>query len=236
MAHRFDQLAQAHADGLSRRDALRAGVAGALGLSALSPLAAFARSPRRKPECTVCTTWPNSGRAREPVCVACDQNIPRHAPSPAMLSKLAHRDSDFRTLGKTAAVRGFRPSGGASIAYAHTPDSPTVIGGLVQPMRNDITKKAAALVFVHDTSAHPPNTAMLVSSPTERGSRSDVTVVLPHRSQHKPDGARPLRARRRPTEVATAAIDYGKCHLCIKGCQTIVQGGCDAGMVKELSW
>lgn len=227
--NRFDELARAHASGLSRREVLRAGIAGALGFSVAAPQA-LAQRPPTVATCTLCTTWPRTRKPRKPVCAPCAADLPRHAPSPKKVGRLAQRNPDLRALRRLGVAHGFRVAGDPAVTYVAASGTATLTVILVQRLHNPTTHKSAA-IFFGSHGDHSASMAVLVASTQDPASPVSVAIATSkHHATEVPMPSAQLHAALAAmSSDLRSSVDLGKCGACNQLCQDILEWSCFAG-------
>jgi hypothetical protein len=164
--HPFDRLARAHADGVSRREVIRASLAGAIGLYAAGPVhplaSAFARASRARrrgggsDSCVACHDA--AGRL---TCGRCQDQL---EPSVRQLLALAHRDRAHAKLFAYATTLGFKTSGGRKLSYMKVGRS--YLAAVEQPLRTT-GGQVASLSYIHRPPPAQPRSVsvLLVETP-----------------------------------------------------------------------
>lgn len=165
--HGFDRLARAHAEGLSRRQVLRAAIGAGVGFYAAGPrhvasaLASVAGGRLRLGRTVVCEV---SGRRSKPRCKTVRQH-PRESRSPKELLALARDNGEWQSLTGQAVGKGFDVTVAANTIYV-TRSKGTSLVSVSQTFKNaagrhaglflvDSSKLGKPLVFLYAETGDP---------------------------------------------------------------------------------
>ncbi len=209
--HGFDRLARAHANGLSRRQVIRAAIAAAVGLGAESSVGKVGQALAHGIASTACKTCefdPQTGRLS---CGKCSD-----APKAASVRNLARHSRDVRVLQKALKARGFTVHGDGEAFVLHQ-------GG----------KLVRSLVAYSYRSTHGPASGTLYFSLKANQHRGGATAVV---SEHKkplyglrvargghaqrilPDAESSATAVRASNPGPVASIATAPCQTCTSMC------------------
>lgn len=175
--HPFDRLARAHADGVSRREVIRASLAGAIGLYAAGPghplASAFARASRARrrgggsDSCVACHDA--AGRL---TCGRCQDQL---EPSVRQLLELTHRDRAHAKLLAYATTLGFKTSGSRKLSYMKVGRS--YLAAVEQPLRTT-GGQVASLSYVHRPPPAQPRSASVLLVETSQADEPFYGVTV----------------------------------------------------------
>lgn len=211
--HGFDRLARAHADGLSRRQVIRAAIAAAVGLGAESGVGKVGQALARGITSTACKTCEFDLQTGRLSCGKCSD-----ASKAASVRNLAGRSRDVRVLQKALKARGFAVHGDGEAFVLH-------YGG----------KWARSLVAYSYRARHGPASGTLYFSLKASQRRGGATAVVSehhkvlyglhvshgHAQKIVPDATSSASAIRARNPDPVASIATAPCQTCTSMCSSV---------------